>query len=258
MKQKTILILLLIFMLVGCEVSGEQSSSQLSTPLNYSKNEVSDFILKGINEADAIDLTYKLKNQVDNQLLEITFYYVCNNSDNINDFEMLMLTFMKVNNDNEINIAKSFYKNKEFYLSLLNIASGEHDLYKIIIDDTMSLDDLIDVTGMHFFYSPPSDDLFSNIDQEVLEIANFKVEHDYIYDYQGIVNKANITMIKVNKELTTIEITTSELDVLDNPLDQIITLIPKFNNKFDIKFTDNKNDYQLITFEELEEIINQE
>ena len=34
--------------------------------------------------------------------------------DNINDFEMLILTFMKVNNDNEINIAKSFYKNKNF------------------------------------------------------------------------------------------------------------------------------------------------
>ncbi len=259
MKHKTILILTLLFLLIGCEVSGEQNhSSTYSSSTNYSQNEVTEFILKGINEADALDITYKVKNQVDNQLLEITFYYVCNNSDNINDFEMLMLTFMKVNNDNEINIAKSFYKNKEFYLSLLNIASGEHDLYKIIIDDTMSLDDLIDVTGMHFFYSPPSDDLFSNIDQEVLEIANFKVEHDYIYDYQGIVNKANITMIKVNKELTTIEITTSELDVLDNPLDQIITLIPKFNNKFDIKFTDNKNDYQLITFEELEEIINQE
>ena len=130
MKHKTILIHTL-FLLIGCEVSGEQAILQLIHHQLIIQNEVTEFILKGINETDALDITYKVKNQVDNQLLEITFYYVCNNSDNINDFEMLMLTFMKVNNDNE-NSLNRFIKIK-FYLSLLNIASGEHDLYKIIM-----------------------------------------------------------------------------------------------------------------------------
>lgn len=256
MKKNVILIIAALFTLISCgEVLPSSSTSYKvsSTSIVKTKNEVSDFILKGINQADALNMTYKVRNYVDDDIIEITFLYVCNNSVDVDSFEMSMMTFMKVNNDDEISIVKSYYKNREFYLSLFNASSGEFDLFRVNISEDMNMDELIDLTGMELFYSSPNDDLFSRIDEQVLTDADFNSSNEYVFNFNQ--NISNLKKISVDKDMSTIKIETDELDNNQNRIEQIVTLIPKFNDTYSIEFNIKKDNYTSITLEELGQLL---
>ena len=123
----------------------------------------------------------------------------------------------------------------------------------LILYEDMNMDELIDLTGMELFYSSPNDDLFSRIDEQVLTDADFNSSNEYVFNFNQ--NISNLKKISVDKDMSTIKIETDELDNNQNRIEQIVTLIPKFNDTYSIEFNIKKDNYTSITLEELGQLL---
>jgi hypothetical protein len=265
MKLKALaLITITVLLMISCEVTGFESSSQNNTSIesniNKDKSEVINYVNLTLNEASSISMDYKVKTYLNNQSVEVIFYYVSNNSDNIADFEMTMITFMKVisnGEEQELMISQSYYFESNLYITLLNSNNGLFDKYVVNFDPSLTMDELSKMIGINLFYTSPSNDLFSLINTELLNKAVYTVNSEYIFNFTNIKNEANLKYIKVDKGLSKLTIVTDERDSNSNKVEQNIVIEPKFNGgKNKINKPSDFDTYQTLSFDDLKSLLN--
>ena len=254
-KSFTVLIfMLIVVMSCGCEVLPDASTSS-SVTLSRTRAQIENYIISSIYEASSLDMSAKVRIHEGEETTEITFYYVCNQKNETNDFEMAMSMFLKVIHDEQdttLHLSQAYLKDYVLYMSLLNPSDGDYDLYQVAFSPS---EELVSLAGLNLFYSAPLDELFNTITQNLLTEGTFVSTSTYTINLSSVENNAGIKSIIVNPLLDQLTIYAEEYES-NTKIEQEIIMIPGFGvQRISIPYPDEFIGYEDITLAQLQTLI---